>query len=41
MAELSEMSAKVAEDLIKKNIGPEDQQRLVGEYLEKVKAAEA
>jgi F-type H+-transporting ATPase subunit b len=41
MAELSDMSAKVAEDLIKKNIGPEDQKRLVGEYLEKVKVAEA
>ncbi len=41
MTELSEMSAKVAEDLIKKNIGPEDQKRLVGEYLEKVKGAEA
>jgi F-type H+-transporting ATPase subunit b len=41
MNELSEMSAQVAEDLIKKNIGPEDQKRLVGEYLEKVKVAEA
>ncbi|MBU0517153.1 MAG: F0F1 ATP synthase subunit B [Proteobacteria bacterium] len=41
MDELAEMSAKLAEDLIKRNIGPDDQKRLVGEYLEKVKVAEA
>jgi len=41
MDELAEMSAKLAEDLIKQNIGPEDQKRLVSEYLDKVKVAEA
>jgi len=41
MDELAEMSAKLAEDLIKQNIGPDDQKRLVSEYLDKVKVAEA
>lgn len=41
MDELAEMSSKLAEDLIKQNIGPDDQKRLVSEYLEKVKVAEA
>lgn len=36
MREIAELSASMAEDLIKKNITEQDQQRLVEEYLEKV-----
>lgn len=34
--EIADMSASMAEDLIKKNINDKDQQRLVKDYLEKV-----
>ncbi|MBU2549077.1 MAG: F0F1 ATP synthase subunit B [Proteobacteria bacterium] len=34
--EIAEMSAAMAEDMIRKNINDKDQQRLVEEYLEKV-----
>lgn len=34
--EIADMSASMAEDLIKKNINDQDQQRLVEDYLEKV-----
>jgi F-type H+-transporting ATPase subunit b len=34
--EVAELSANVAEDLLKQNINDEDQARLVGEYLTKV-----
>ena len=36
MREIADLSATMAEDLIKKNINTQDQERLVEEYLEKV-----
>jgi len=34
--EIAEMSATMAEDLVRRNINDKDQQRLVEEYLDKV-----
>ncbi len=34
--EVADLAVKMAEDIIKKNITPEDQKRLVGEFIEKV-----
>jgi F-type H+-transporting ATPase subunit b len=34
--EIAELSASLAEDLLKQNINKDDQQRLVNEYLDKV-----
>lgn len=36
LREVAEAATRMAEDLIKKNIGPKDQDRLVAEYIEKV-----
>jgi F-type H+-transporting ATPase subunit b len=38
--EVAELSAQVAEDLLKQNIKPEDQARLVSDYLAKVQEAQ-
>lgn len=39
-AEMSDQAVAMAEELIKKNIKDEDQERIVGEYLEKVVVAQ-